>query len=304
VALNCFLTQKSVSRVTRGRRRKRYRSSRKSTDENDHSQTGQGEEIATPPAQCTSPRRGTEMNSSNSLQTEESRIGNDIYYAASAVSPNAIHQVQRVPLFTVDCIAKSVSNAAQTLQHQQFESPESQELFLQCRTLIWHRDICVFARRLEEYSNEAHLFAVKAAIQYSETLLQNQDDFPPDFEPSYEKDVYSRLQNPKKKPIISKDFLRALPHCPIIHWASQMCNNPKLCFCPCSISSQPWRGKNNILIDDHHGCRATAMTPQELLKHLKDKGDSTHTAISIYLQKLNNFSQGHVRKDPCVKSKK
>jgi hypothetical protein len=25
------------------------------------------------------------------------------------------------------------------------------------------------------------------------------------------------------------------------------------------------------------------MTPQELLKHLKDEGDSTHTAISIYL---------------------
>ncbi len=43
---------------------------RKSTDENDHFQTGQGGEIGTPPAQCTSPRRGrlgefTEMNPSN-----------------------------------------------------------------------------------------------------------------------------------------------------------------------------------------------------------------------------------------------
>ncbi len=43
---------------------------RKSTDENDHSQTGQGEEIGTSPAQHTSPRRGrtedfTEMNPSN-----------------------------------------------------------------------------------------------------------------------------------------------------------------------------------------------------------------------------------------------
>jgi hypothetical protein len=43
---------------------------RKSTDENDHFQTGQGEEIGTPPAQCTSPRRRrpewfTEMNPSN-----------------------------------------------------------------------------------------------------------------------------------------------------------------------------------------------------------------------------------------------
>jgi hypothetical protein len=104
--------------MTRGRSRRKFGTSRKSTDENDHSQTEQGEEIATPPAQCTSPRRGTEMNSSNPLQTKESGIGNDIYYAASAVSTNANHQVQRVPLFTVDHIDKPVPNAAQTLQDQ------------------------------------------------------------------------------------------------------------------------------------------------------------------------------------------
>jgi hypothetical protein len=46
------------------------------------------------------------------------------------------------------------------------------------------------------------------------------------------------------------------------------------------------------------------MTPQKLLKHLKDEGDSTHTAISIYLQRLDTFSQGHVRQDPGVNSKK
>ncbi len=57
-ALNCFLTQKSVSRMTRGRSWKRYQTSRKSTDENDHYQTQQGEEIAISPAWCTSPRRG------------------------------------------------------------------------------------------------------------------------------------------------------------------------------------------------------------------------------------------------------
>ncbi len=43
---------------------------RKCTDENDHSHTGHDEKIATPPAQCTSPRLGrpedfTEMNPSN-----------------------------------------------------------------------------------------------------------------------------------------------------------------------------------------------------------------------------------------------
>jgi hypothetical protein len=96
------------------------------------------------------------MISSNPLQTEESGIGNDINYAASAVSPNANHQVQKVPLFTVDRIAKPVPNAAQTLQDQQFEDPESQEQLLQCLTPVWHRDIRVFARQLEEYGNEAH----------------------------------------------------------------------------------------------------------------------------------------------------
>ncbi len=56
--------------MTRGRSQKRHQSSRKSTDEHVHSQTQQGEEIATPPAQCTSPSRGrpedfAEMKSSN-----------------------------------------------------------------------------------------------------------------------------------------------------------------------------------------------------------------------------------------------
>jgi hypothetical protein len=46
------------------------------------------------------------------------------------------------------------------------------------------------------------------------------------------------------------------------------------------------------------------MTPQELLRHLKNEDDSTHKAISIYLETLNSFSQGHVRQDPGVNSKK
>ena len=93
------------------------------------------------------------MNSNDPLQTEESGIGNDIYYAASAVSPNSNHQVQRVPLFTVDRTAKSATNAAQRLGDQELEDPDSQELFLQCLTPSWHRDICVFARQMEEYRN-------------------------------------------------------------------------------------------------------------------------------------------------------
>jgi hypothetical protein len=161
-----------------------------------------------------------------------------------------------------------------------------------------------FAQGFKEYCDEAHLSTVKVAIQYSETLLQSQDDEVPDYEGKDKEDDYSRLQNPTKTPIILKDFLKVLPHCPIIHWASQMKNSPKLCFCPCSNSSQSLREKRNILIDDDHGCKATAMTPQELYRQLKNEGDCTLTAISIYLETLNSFSRGHVRQDPVVNLKK
>jgi hypothetical protein len=75
------------------------------------------------------------MNSRSQLQTEESGIGNDIYYAASA-SPNANHELQRVPLFTVDRISKPVLNAAQRLEDQEFEDSHEQEQFVQCLTPI------------------------------------------------------------------------------------------------------------------------------------------------------------------------
>jgi hypothetical protein len=136
--------------MTRDRSRKTHRTPRKSTDEINHSQSGQGKEIATSPACRISPRRGTEMNSSNPLQPEESGIGNDTYYAASAVSPNVNHQVQRVPLFTVNCTAEPATNAAQRLEDQEFEHPDNQELFFQCLTPVWHRDISDLAKQMEE----------------------------------------------------------------------------------------------------------------------------------------------------------
>jgi hypothetical protein len=46
------------------------------------------------------------------------------------------------------------------------------------------------------------------------------------------------------------------------------------------------------------------MTPQELLRHLKNEGDCTHTAISIYLETLHSFSRGHAGQNPGVNSKK
>ena len=146
------------------------------------------------------------MNSSNTLQTEEPGIGNDSFYAASAVSPNANHQDKTSSLFTIDRVAKPLPNAAQTLEDPHVEDPESQQQYLDCLTQVWHREISLFARQLEDYSIEAHLSAVMAAIQYSETLLQNQDDITPDFEGEYD-DEYLLLQNPIQTPIIPKDFL-------------------------------------------------------------------------------------------------
>jgi hypothetical protein len=85
------------------------------------------------------------MNPSNPLQTEP-EIGNDYYYAASAVSPNAHHQDTETSLFTIDCVAKPLTNVTQTLEDQHFEESESQEPYLDGLTLVWHREIQLFAR--------------------------------------------------------------------------------------------------------------------------------------------------------------
>ncbi len=83
-----------------------------------------------------------------------------------------------------------------------------------------------------------------------------------------------------------------------------MSNDPRHCFCPCSKHSSPWRDNNYIFIHHDHGCMMGLMTPQELLQHLRSESDATHTAISIYLEKINTFIQGNVRWDPSVNSKK
>jgi hypothetical protein len=67
------------------------------------------------------------MNPSNPLQSEEPGIGNDNFYAASAVSPNANHQDKTSSLFTIDHVAKPLPDAAQTLKDPHFEETESQQ---------------------------------------------------------------------------------------------------------------------------------------------------------------------------------
>jgi hypothetical protein len=86
------------------------------------------------------------MNPGKPLQTEEPGIGNDSFYAASVVSPNPNHQDKTSSLFTIDRIAKPLPNAAQTLEDQQFEDPESQQEYLDCIAQVWHREIRLLAR--------------------------------------------------------------------------------------------------------------------------------------------------------------
>jgi hypothetical protein len=138
-------------------------------------------------------RRVGRNESKQPLQTEEPGIGKDSYYGASAVSPNANHQDKTSSLFTIDRIAKQLTNTAQTLVDPHFKEPESQQPLLDCITQIWHQHTHLFARGLEDFSNVAHSSAVIVAIQYSATLLQNQDDEVPDYEPSVDDDEYSCL---------------------------------------------------------------------------------------------------------------
>jgi hypothetical protein len=83
--------------------------------------------------------------------------------------------------------------------------------------------------------------------------------------------------------------MKAFPDCPIIHWAFQIFDDPKLCFCPCSIDAKPWRDLTNITIHHDHVRYGTAMTPNQLMKHLSDQGDPTHKAIYIYFKKIESF---------------
>jgi hypothetical protein len=157
------------------------------------------------------------MNSSIPLEIEEQGIGNDSYYAVSAVSPNAHHQYKKSSLFSIDRIPNHYLMLHRYWRTHILRNPRANNQFFDCITQNRHQHIHLFARQLEDYSNEANLSAVMAAIQYSKTLLQNQDDKVPDYEPSDDDNEYSRLQNPPKTPIIPNNFFRALPYCPIIH---------------------------------------------------------------------------------------
>jgi hypothetical protein len=107
-------------------------------------------------------------------------------------------------LLYIDRIAKQLPNAAQTLEDQHFEEPESQQPFFDCLTQVWHQHIRLCARQLEEYSDEAHSSAVMVAIQYPEKI-HDTDEFSPIFE-GKDDNSFSLLQNHTRPPSSQKIF--------------------------------------------------------------------------------------------------
>ena len=57
-----------------------------------------------------------------------------------------------------------------------------------------------------------------------------------------------------------------------------------------------------VSIHPNHGCKSKNMTPNQLINHLKNKEDSNHKAILVYLTKQASFQQGPARKNPAKNS--
>ncbi len=179
------------------------------------------------------------MNPSNPLQTQP-KIGNDYYNAASAVSPN----VKNLLCYTLTALP---SNYLMLHRHWRINILRNQRAnnhFL----IVLHRfgtNIYVFV--LGNWKSIAMklihpLLWWRFNIQRKFMIQMN---FPLSLKakmiivfPSFR-----TIQDPHHL----KRFFRVVPHCLVIHWASQMCNNPKLCFWPCSIHSSPWREKMRFL---------------------------------------------------------
>jgi hypothetical protein len=178
------------------------------------------------------------------------------------------------PLFVIDHTWVPPPTKAQILQ-------EEQQLNMDCLLPIWHKDTFIPVKLSEDY--------ITAAFEFSKTLQETESQF--DHEISESEDDYGRvmtLQRPRLSPMISY-FLQALPKCPTMHWPSQMLNDPQLCFCPCSTNTKPWREKMKVSIHPNHGCKSRSMNPNQLINHLKNKEDSTHKAILVYITKLASF---------------
>jgi hypothetical protein len=172
------------------------------------------------------------MTQANGLDNEvddEVRGGGD-GLSGTALALAGPMSATKAPLFVIDCNLVPPPNEAQLLQ-------EEHQLFLDCLLAIWHKDTFIPVGLSKDYSNEAHLSAIAAAIEFSKTIQETESQF--DHDSSEIDNDYERVQNPTRAMIVFNKFLKALPECTTIHWSSQMFNGPQLCFCPCSTNTKP-----------------------------------------------------------------
>ena len=80
---------------------------------------------------------------------------------------------------------------------------------MECLLPIWHKEISISGRLLEDYSEEAHQSAIAFAIEFS-TLHQEQEEQFDDPGSESEDDDYGEIMNPTKVKIVSHDFYKRI----------------------------------------------------------------------------------------------
>ncbi len=147
-------------------------------------------------------------------------------YAASEVSPNANHQDKHLLCSPLTTLPNHYLMLHRYWRIHILRNQRANNHFL----IVLHRfgtNIYVFM--LGNWKGIVMKLIILLLWQQFNILRKKHktDELSPDFEGA-DDDSFSLQQNPTKTPIILKKNLRVLPHCPIIHWASQMCDDPRL----------------------------------------------------------------------------
>jgi hypothetical protein len=156
------------------------------------------------PPRCTNPQRGTPDTPADTSKKDPDWQTGHQDAAAAAISPNSQPPSTEAPLFVIDHTWVPPPTKAQLLQEQHLEKQKNSQLFLECLLPIWHKDSFIPERLSEDYSNEAHLSAIAAAIEFSKTLQKTESQFNNDSSDTDNDYVLAQsLQRPRLSPTIS-----------------------------------------------------------------------------------------------------
>ncbi len=162
---------------------------------------------------------------------------------------------------------------------------------MDCLLPIWHKEIFIPVRLLEDYSDEALQSTIAVAIESWKTHHEQEEQF--DHDSSESEDDYEWIMNPTKVKIVSNNFLQALPECPPIHRPSQTLNDPKICFCPCSLLPNHGGKKRKYQFTLIMGARPRTWLPCNFwIGRFYSQGNI------VYLNKLATFQWGPARHIP------